>query len=391
MLSSPAFATALEIVTEELILPKATTLKDVHAASVIALSSGELLLAFYGKEQSEQGSAEEANSIWISRGVKGKDHYHWSEPKKVLSPEWFKQHHFPVKEDNGRISCGNPVLVLFRNQVLLFAKIGPYPRTWTSVLLVSSTGGIDWEQPRVLYGVSGPAKNKPLVINNTLIVPASRETAINDFSYVELSQDLKDWFISQPIRPAEDRIFEQGYRGFIQPTLIGNEVEPQKILMLLRPRRSHIGMFLPIYRTLSSDGGKSWELMKPLSLLNADSAIDALRISKNTVLLVYNRVVVSDSIKIQTMPLTSWNKEKANWKGRNVLSMAFSYDEGLTWKAVPLKHSQLPEGDIENHTGEEGEYSYPAMIKDHQGTIHLVYTVNRKNIKHVVLRVYDDN
>jgi alpha-L-fucosidase len=88
-------------------------------------------------------------------------------------------------------------------------------------------------------------------------------------------------------------------------------------------------------------------------------------------------------------PLIRWDKEEENWKGRDILSIAASHDEGLAWEPVFIKDSPLPKGDIENHRLEKtGEYSYPAIIQDSQGTIHLVYTVGRKNIKHVALKAY---
>ena len=35
----------------------------------------------------------------------------------------------------------------------------------------------------------------------------------------------------------------------------------------------------------------------------------------------------------------------------------------------------------------KGEFSYPAIIESLDGNLHLTYTFNRKNVKHVVMKV----
>ena len=63
------------------------------------------------------------------------------------------------------------------------------------------------------------------------------------------------------------------------------------------------------------------------------------------------------------------------WEGRTKLRVALSKD-GLKWNdALILEDGQ---------TGDE--YSYPTIIQDPQGLIHITYTWNRKSIKHIVLK-----
>jgi predicted neuraminidase len=40
---------------------------------------------------------------------------------------------------------------------------------------------------------------------------------------------------------------------------------------------------------------------------------------------------------------------------------------------------------LESH--KTGEYSYPAIIQDTQNRIHVTYTFDRKNIKHIMFNI----
>ena len=62
------------------------------------------------------------------------------------------------------------------------------------------------------------------------------------------------------------------------------------------------------------------------------------------------------------------------FNGRSKLCVAQSAD-GQTWRDVAV---------LEN--GSTEEYSYPAIIEAQDGSVHITYTYNRQNIKHVVLK-----
>ena len=62
--------------------------------------------------------------------------------------------------------------------------------------------------------------------------------------------------------------------------------------------------------------------------------------------------------------------------------MAVSSGNAERWRHV---------GDLESEPG--GEFSYPAIIADRDGMLHVTYTANRKTIRHVVMdpeRLFDE-
>lgn len=83
---------------------------------------------------------------------------------------------------------------------------------------------------------------------------------------------------------------------------------------------------------------------------NPNSAIDAVMLENGQALLVYN-------------PTTD---------SRSELSIALSAD-GTEWRRV----LDLEKG--------PGEYSYPAVIQDRGGRVHVTYTWKREAIRHVVV------
>ena len=89
---------------------------------------------------------------------------------------------------------------------------------------------------------------------------------------------------------------------------------------------------------------------------NPNSGTDALTLTNGTHLLVYN-------------PLINGKDD------RSKLNIAYSED-GNTWEDVYVLEDQT-----------KGEYSYPAIIQDEDDNIHITYTYQRKNIKHLTLAI----
>lgn len=269
----------------------------------------------------EEGNADVA--IWLSVLEKGK----WETPRKIAAAE--------------HVACWNPVLFTTdRQEILLFYKVGRSPQTWSGVLKRSLDEGESWLLEEDLpAGVLGPIKNKPLFINGSLLCGSSMESWKRWGCWIDMTSDGgRTWTKSTPIN-VEAQLF-----GIIQPTLFQGQGNTIKLLA-----RSHqIGA---ICKAESQDGGKTWSTAKAINLPNPNSGLDAVKIDDHQVILIYNH----------------------SEKSRYPLNLALSPDDGETWEMKLILED------------DPGEYSYPSVIQTADGKVHITYTWNRTNIKHVVI------
>jgi predicted neuraminidase len=293
-----------------------------HASTVLELSDGKLLAAWFGGKSEKDNSVE----IWLSRKPKGGT---WSAPEQMTK--------FP------EVPTWNPVL--FRDaggRVWLFFKIGPNEREWIGAYRTSADGGNTWSD--VVYlpgGLLGPIRCKPIILSDgAILAPTSVEAYQTYTAWMERSTDGgKTWSIHGPL------VYDGVRKGLIQPTVW--ETKDGHVRALMRSTRA-IGA---IVESISSDGGRTWGPVTKTSLPNPDAGIDAVRMTDGRVALVFNNTATS----------------------RSPLNLAFSDDDGKTW-GFPYV--------LEN---EPGEYSYPAVIQGRDGNLHITYTWKRVRIKHVVV------
>jgi predicted neuraminidase len=291
-----------------------------HASTLAATDAG-LVAAWFGGTRERNPDV----AIWLAhRTPKG-----WSTPTQVANG---------VQTDGKRYPCWNPVLYQTKNgPLLLFYKVGPDPARWWGMLMTSTDGGHNWSRPaRLLEGILGPAKNKPIQLaDGTLLSPSSSEQGHWQV-HIERSRDLgRSWQRDQVLPGSED--FDA-----IQPTLLA--YPSGRILLLARSRQGRI------VQSWSENGGVNWSKLAASTLANPNSGIDAVLLRDGRALLVYNP--------------TRWR--------RSPLRVAISTD-GALWRDVLT----LEDG--------WGEYSYPAVIQTADGLVHVTYTWKRERIKHVVI------
>jgi predicted neuraminidase len=132
--------------------------------------------------------------------------------------------------------------------------------------------------------------------------------------------------------------------NLIQPTLI--PLGDDRVLMLLRDG----SMKHRMHTAYSADNGWTWATAQATPIPNSDSAIDGLRLRDGRILVVYNHA----------------DERREN------LRLALSSDEGRTWQPGLILEQEA-----------QGEFSYPCLLEDRDGRIHLTYTWQRRRIKHL--------
>jgi predicted neuraminidase len=290
-------------------------------ASTITENGNGLLAAWFG------GTAEKNPDvgIWISQFTDGK----WTKPVEAANGIQYKTKRYP---------CWNPVLYNNGKEILLFYKVGPSPSTWWGEVISSSDKGKTWTRPyRLPEDIYGPIKNKPVLLKNgELLCPSSTE---NDGWRVHMEFTSDNGITWDRTHALNDK-----NTGVIQPIVL---LHPQgKIQMLCRSTVSKI------LTSWSEDNGRTWSEFVNAGLPNPNSGIDAVTIQDGRHILVYNHLI----------------------KGRNMLNVSVSED-GVNWKAAALLENE-PKGT---------EFSYPAVIQTNDGLVHITYTWNRKQIKHVII------
>lgn len=319
----------MQILSNEFVLPLKAG-RSCHASSFIVLPDDRVFVVYFC------GTGEGHDDVRIfgsmrEPGVVGK----WSEPT-------------PISPDDG-LPHWNPVLLpLNDGTVILFYKVGKRISSWRTYYQVSADGCQTWGEPVEMVpgdiGGRGPVRNKTITLSDgTILAPASTE--LDDWRcFFDLSTDNgKTWN-----RTADLCIPDQciNHRGIIQPTAWEDGTGVHALL------RSSEGC---IYRTDSTDLGRTWSTPYPTSLPNNNSGIDLAQMEDGRLVLAYNPVC-------------------GNWAARTPLSLAVSNDSGETWEHLThVITENLPHG-----------FSYPA-IRCVNGKIHLTYTWNRETIAYMCI------
>ncbi|UOR06093.1 exo-alpha-sialidase [Hymenobacter aerilatus] len=315
---------------EEVLFPD-PPFRQCHASTLVEVSDGKLLVSCFGGS----GEGQKDVAIWLATIDKQGQ---VSRPKSVATG---------VVNDTLRYPTWNPVL--FREQqgkLLLFYKVGPNPREWWGMVQTSSDEGKTWTTARRLpSGILGPIKNKPVQLaNGTILSPSSVEETTDRWKvHLEKSTDRGQTWQRIPVDTASAL-------DVIQPSIL--RYSGGRLQLLCRSKQGSV------VQAWSTDNGNTWGKLSKTTLLNPNSGTDAVTLRDGSQLIVYNPDV----------PGKDW------FNGRGKLRVAQSRD-GQKWNDVAV---------LEN--GDKEEYSYPAIIQTRDGRVHITYTYDRKNIKHVVLQ-----
>lgn len=327
-----AAATSPAVVSAEIINP-AAPYKECHASTIVETTDGTLVAAWFGGTKERNPDV----GIWVARREGGK----WLPAVEVATG---------LQADGSpRQPTWNPVLFQGpRGPLVLFYKVGPSPSKWWGMVMESTDGGKTWGAPRRLPdGILGPIKNKPVVLaDGSWLSPSSTEGNKEGWlTHFERSSDQGRTWTRTAAVPQGPKI--DSIQGSI---LLHRDGRLQAV------GRTRQGV---VFQTWSKDNGATWSALTATDLPNPNSGTDAVTLADGRQLLVYNH-----------------NGHRADEaKGdRWPLNIGLSTD-GLKWRNVLTLESEP------NKSG----YAYPAVIQSRDGLVHVTYTVNRTQIKHVVL------
>ena len=323
-----------EPVYQEFLIPNGGQ-NSTHSASVTTLPSGDMIAMWFA------GTREGHKDVRIFKSVFHQSSLSWDAPSAVLDTPYVAQH---LGRYIGKL--GNPlVFVDSRRRMWMFFVSVSYGGWAGSSLNViwSEDLGNSWTAPKRL--ITSPFINISTLVRNhlyeledgSLILPVYHEFVAQ---FPELLRISPEGEVIRKIRMA-------GSGAGIQPVLFEGEQNEVRALM-----RS--GSHTKDWRVLSlrsENEGKSWLDFEITKLPNPNSAQVAAKVSDKLWLWVGNH----------------------NEKHRQDMTLAVSQDLNVDWSVI----HQFENG------GKGDRFSYPTIIQDELGMWNLLYTYNRKNIKHV--------
>ncbi|NGN67727.1 exo-alpha-sialidase [Streptomyces sp. A7024] len=318
---------------------------DSHAANLLELDDGDLLLTWFNGPQ--EGDA--ATNVVVSRLAH--DSFRWSTPQ-------------PLSADPDRPEQ-NPVLAQAADGTVWLFHPSNTPHDQTTARLVVRTSadrGRTWTPPRTL--LDGPGlfvRNPPLPLEDgTWLLPAYRCRRGAEHSIVLISEDGGASWREHDV-PDSDHL--------VQMSAVQRDGDG--LYAFFRSRAAD-----RIHAAESYDRGRTWSPPRKTELPNNNSAVQLTRLASGTLALVYNDA--------------SLERDQFRWVGegegrrkkavRTPLTVALSDDGGRTW---PYRR-EVQTADKEYDDNELG-YSYPSIIQTRDGALHVAYSYLRKTIKHVRL------
>ncbi len=308
----------------------------VHVGSICEMADGRLFACWYGGTR--EGARDTA--IYLATRDPGGPSA-WSEPRVIADRRSASRE---LRRYVKRL--GNPLIFTDSENRLWLIYVTIAVGGWSGSSLnlkVSTDGGMSWTPSTrltlsPLLNVSELVRNNPVRMSDgSLAVPIYHE-CLGRFPEILWIKAEGGGFSVRKTRIA-------GGRGFIQPSIVARDARRAAAFFRSCSDERAVGM------ATTTDAGTTWSEPRHLALPNPDAAVNALPLSGGRILLAFNE----------------------SPKGRENLQLALSIDGGETWQRV----ERIEEG-------KGAEFSYPYMIRDSHGRIHLVYTWHRMRIKHVV-------
>ncbi len=312
---------------------------SVHAASLIALKDGAIRAFWFA------GSREGAADVSIYSATFDSKSSNWSAPTVVIDR---------VSAEKGLsryiAKLGNPVPARMADgRMQLFfvtVSIGGWAGSSISSI-ISDDEGLTWSNPQRL--ISSPLINLSTLVKSPAV--AFTDGRIGLPAYHEWIGRFGEFLRVDAGQVIDKRRMSAG-RSAIQPLVFVNDA--QDATAYFRQTRS-AGQAKQVPVSQTQNAGQSWQSAPDLPVANPNSAVAGLQLSSGARILVLNNIEA----------------------GRYRLVLLMANTKSDQWHIV-----EVLEDDEALPDDQRKEFSYPYLISVDGNDAHLVYTWDRKKIRH---------
>jgi len=313
---------------------------SVHAASLIALKDGAVRAFWFA------GSREGAPDVVINTAVFDPKTNAWTAPTVVIDR---------VGAEKGLsryiAKLGNPVPArLPDGRLQLFfvtVSIGGWAGSSISTML-SDDDGLTWGRPQRL--ITSPFINLSTLVKSPAVQMTDGRLGLP--AYHEWIGRFGEFLRLDTTQVIDKRRMSSG-RSAIQPAVFVNEAQ-DATAYFRQTRSAGQAKHIPVSHT--QNAGQSWQSVADLEIDNPNSAVAGLTLKNGAHLLVLNNIEA----------------------GRYRLVLMMSNPKSGQWQVV-----EVLENDEALPDQERKEFSYPYLISASGNDAHLVYTWDRKKIRHL--------
>jgi len=312
---------------------------SVHAASLITLNDGTVRAFWFA------GSREGAADVSIYSSVYDTKSANWSAPTVVMDR---------ISAEKGLsryvAKLGNPVPArLPDGRLQLFfvtVSIGGWAGSSISSI-ISDDEGITWSNPQRL--ISSPLLNLSTLVKSPSI--AFTDGLMGVPAYHEWIGRFGEFLRVDAGRVIDKRRMSSG-RNAIQPLVYVNDTQ-DATAYFRQTRSAGLPKKIPVSHT--QNAGQTWQQSEDLAIANPNSAVSGMALKSGARILVLNNIE----------------------NGRYRLVMLMSDPKVGQWQMI-----EVLEDDEALPDAQRKEFSYPYLITVDGNDAHLVYTWDRKKIRH---------
>jgi len=312
---------------------------SVHAASLMTLNDGAVRAFWFA------GTREGAADVSIYSSVYDTKSANWSAPTVVMDR---------ISAEKGLsryvAKLGNPVPArLPDGRLQLFfvtVSIGGWAGSSISSI-ISDDEGMTWSNPQRL--ISSPLLNLSTLVKSPSI--AFTDGLMGVPAYHEWIGRFGEFLRVDAGRVIDKRRMSSG-RNAIQPLVYVNDTQ-DATAYFRQTRSAGLPKQIPVSHT--QNAGQTWQQSEDLAIANPNSAVSGMALKSGARILVLNNIE----------------------NGRYRLVMLMSDPKVGQWQMI-----EVLEDDEALPDAQRKEFSYPYLITVDGNDAHLVYTWDRKKIRH---------